>query len=138
MVAMVVVQIPIVLLSEALHISALMIAKGSLLESINNVQREDFVSLFLKTYSYGIIILEIFMGLWLIPLGQLIYKSNMLPRFIGVLLIAGGIAYIVESLSYILIPDHFSSVEQVTFIFYAAGELLTMFWLLIKGVKTIQ
>lgn len=138
MVAIVVVQIPIVLFNEALHVSALMIAKGNLLESIDLVQREGFVTLFLKTYSYGIIILEIFMGLWLIPLGQLVYKSNILPRFLGVLLIAGGIAYIVESLSYILIPYYFSSVEQVTFIFYAAGELLTMFWLLFKGVKTIK
>ncbi|MDP9230455.1 MAG: DUF4386 domain-containing protein [Bacteroidota bacterium] len=33
--------------------------------------------------------LEIFWGLWLIPFGQLAYKSGFIPRIFGVLLIIG-------------------------------------------------
>jgi hypothetical protein len=91
--------------------------------------------LFLKTYDYGIIILEIFWGLWLIPFGQLVYKSTFIPSILGIMLIFGGVAYIVESLTFLLFPNYKTFVSQFTLIFYSVAEISTMLWLLIKGVK---
>ena len=49
------------------------------------------VLLLLDTQHYGILIAQIFFGLWLVPLGYLAYKSSgMFPKWLGVLLIVGG------------------------------------------------
>ena len=78
MVALVLVQIPIVFLIESFSITSLMIAKGEILQSFSVEQRQDMAMLFLKIHGSSVAILEIFWGLWLIPLGQLIYKSGII------------------------------------------------------------
>jgi len=40
--------------------------------------------LFLNLHFDGIVLDEIFMGLWLLPLALLVYRSRFLPRFLGV------------------------------------------------------
>ncbi len=138
MVAFVIMQIPISFLAEIFHVSALMIAKGELLKSADPTQRQDFAMLFLKTYNYSITILQIFWGLWLIPFGQLVYKSDFIPRILGVLLIIGGLGYIISSLTFLLFPNYHSSVTQFTIVFSGIGELSMILWLLIKGVRVKQ
>lgn len=91
--------------------------------------------LFLKIHGYSVATLEIFWGLWLIPLGQLIYKSAMVSKVLGILLIIGGVAYIVESFAFLLFPSADSIILQHLFIPYSLAEISTIFWLLIKGVK---
>ncbi|MEZ4901242.1 MAG: DUF4386 domain-containing protein [Spirosomataceae bacterium] len=102
MVVFVLVQIPVVFLSEAFNITALMIAKKELMSSLLIAERQEMVYLFLRTYKYSMIILMIFWGLWLIPLGQLVIKSGYLPKIIGIFLILGGVAYIIQVLDYVL------------------------------------
>jgi Domain of unknown function (DUF4386) len=135
MVALVIVQIPITFLSESFAFTSLMIAKGEILKNLEITQRQDWVMFFLKLKSYTINFLIIFWGLWLIPLGQLILKSSYLPKFIGILLVLGGIAYVIESLDYILLSEKLSFITEYGFIFYSSAELSTVAWLLAKGVK---
>jgi Domain of unknown function (DUF4386) len=135
LVVLVIVQTPVVFISEALNYSALMVAKSELLKSFDTIQRQDFVLFLLRTSKYSIIILEIFWGLWLIPLGQLILKSGYLPRIIGIFLILGGIAYVIQVMDYILLSEKLSFITDFFPIFYTVGELSTVLWLLIKGVK---
>jgi Domain of unknown function (DUF4386) len=136
LVVLVIVQTPVFFVSEALNFSALMVAKSQLLKSFDMIQRQDFVLFLLRTSKYSIIILEIFWGLWLIPLGQLILKSGYLPRIIGILLILGGICYVIESLDYILLSEKLSFITDYFAFIYSTAELSTVFWLLIKGVKS--
>lgn len=136
MVALVIVQIPVVFIMEAFNISSLMILKGEILKTFELNQRQDLAMLFLKINDYGTLTLEIFWGLWLLPFGQLVYKSEFIPPMFGVLLIIGGIAYVIESLTHLLLPNYGAFVSQYTFVFYTIGELSIMLWLLIKGVKT--
>jgi Domain of unknown function (DUF4386) len=136
LVVLVIVQTPVVFVSEALNVSALMVAKGELLKSFEVIQRQEFVLFLLRTSKYTIIILEIFWGLWLIPLGQLILKSGYLPRIIGIFLILGGIAYVIEVMDYILLSEKLSFITDYFAFLYSVAELSTVFWLLIKGVKT--
>lgn len=134
LVAFVIMQIPITFVLEIFNITSLMIAKGVALKSLDVIQRADFATLFLKIHTYGILIQEIFWGLWLFPFAQLIYKSIFIPRFFGVLLILNGIAYIATSLSFLLFPRYEAFVELYTFPFLF-GELAIMLWLMIRGVK---
>ena len=135
MVAMVIVQIPIAFLIEAFNITSLMILKNEVLKTFELNQKQDMAMLFLKIHGYGIVTLEIFWGLWLIPFGQLVYKSGFIPRILGVLLIMAGIAYIMVSFIFLLLPDYKTFVNQYALVFFAAGEISTILWLLIKGIK---
>lgn len=52
----------------------------------------------LAKYGNGLLIAEIFWGLWLFPLGYLVFRSGMLPRILGVFLMAGCLGYLVDVL----------------------------------------
>jgi hypothetical protein len=136
MVVLVMVQIPITFLIESFAITSLMIAKSEILKNLSLTERQDWVMFFLKLKSYTIVALIIFWGLWLIPLGQLVLKSGYLPKLIGILLVLGGIAYVAESVDYILFAEKLSFITDYGSIFYSTAELSTVAWLLIKGVKT--
>ena len=85
----------------------------------------------LEMYKGGFFIVQIFWGLWLFPLGYLVFKSGFLPKFIGVLLIIAGIGYLVDFSVYFLLPKIDLEIKIYTFI----GEIVLTFWLLIKGVN---
>jgi hypothetical protein len=135
MVAFVLVQIPVVFLGEAFNVSAMMVAKGEIMQSLDVSQRQEMTILFLKTYDYGIMLLETFWGLWLIPFGVLCYQSSFIPRLLGILLILGGVAYIVEVFAFLLFPETKATISKGTIIFYSIAEIGTVLWLLIKGVN---
>ena len=134
MVILVLVQVPISFLLELFNFTSLMILKGEIMKTLGPAQKQDFAMLFLTIHSYGMIISEVFWGIWLIPLGQLVYRSGFIPRIIGVLLIIGGIAYIMDSFTYVVFPRFDPFVSRFTLV-ASAGEILIMLWLLIKGVK---
>jgi hypothetical protein len=87
--------------------------------------------LFLDLHEYGILIATIFWGLWLLPLGYLVFKSGYIPRILGVLLIIGGFGYLIDFVVFFIFPNFEVSIGQFTFL----GEILLPLWLLIKGVN---
>ena len=76
-----------------------------------------------------------FWGLWLLPFGRLVMKSDFLPRIIGVLLIVAGVAYIAGSTIAILAPEYRQSAGRFLTPLYL-GEVPVIFWLLLKGAPT--
>ena len=65
---------------------------------------------------------------------MLVYKSRFLPRFLGVWLTINGIAYVMLSLTDILLPQYSykaSLIAQPALF----GEIALVLWLLIKGAK---
>lgn len=135
LVALVIVQIPVVFIMEAFNIASLMIFKGIILKTFELSQRQDLAMLFFKINDYGTMTLETFWGLWLIPLGLLVYKSGFIPRILGVLLIFNSAGWVIDSFTYLLFPDYLASVSKVTMVFQFIGEIPLLLWLLIKGVK---
>ncbi len=134
LVGFVVVQIPVVFSMAAFKIASLMAFKGEILTSFELGQRQDMALLFLKLEGYATLALETYWGLWLFPLAVLVYKSQFLPRFLGIWLAINGFAYLVLSFTGLLLPQYAGSVY--TFAFPAFfGELALMLWLLIKGAK---
>ncbi len=134
MVVFVVVQVPIDFLLDTFNITSLMILKGEVLKASTLEQRQDMAMLFIKIGGYGTLILEIFWGLWLLPFGLLAYKSRFIPRILGVYLFINGIAYILISITFLLMPDYRALFEQYTFPLLF-GEMAIMLWFLIMGVK---
>ena len=117
---------PILLLSGAEHLSA-----------FNPAQLQTLSMLFLDMYNNGIMLAEIFWGLWLIPLGILVYKSRFVPKVLGVLLIVGCFGHLLSFLSTFLFPDYSAILIPISEMIMI-GELPIFLWLLIKGVKDQQ
>jgi len=97
-------------------------------------QREALGMLFLRLHTHGVLAVEIFWGLWLVPFGLLVMKSRFLPRVLGILLVVAGVAYVSHSvISLLLDGPRIILYERVTMLARAAGEFPIMLWLLIKG-----
>lgn|SRR5215471_2187470 len=132
MVILIVVSIPIALVNELNSVAALVLVRG---ESVfEKPQRDALAMLFLNLHHHGFVVAEIFWGLWLFPLGLLVYRSRFLPRFLGVWLALAGIAWVILSLTGILLPQYQNKVDtycQPAFI----GEIVFMLWLAIKGAQ---
>jgi len=76
---------------------------------------------------------ELFWGLWLIPLVILIFKSNLIPKIIGGVLLL-TVVYHVAAFGMFFISGADISTNPVLVIF-GMGEIIITLWLLIKGVK---
>ena len=135
MFALVIVQIPFVFIMEAFNITTLMILKGDILKTFELNQRQDMAMLFTEINNYGTLSLEMFWGLWLLPFGLLVYKSEFIPHIFGILLLAGGFAYIIDSTIGIISPGYSSFVKYPTLLLVAIGEISITLWLIIKGIK---
>lgn len=135
MLTLIVVPLPIVLLNELNAIAALLLVRGAdFLSIFEKPQRDALAMLFLKLHSHGFGIAEIFWGLWLFPLGLLVYRSGFFPRILGVLLMANCFSWLVTSFTPLLLPQYGSIVDRWMTPFQL-GELLFMFWLLIVGAN---
>ncbi|NVK04996.1 MAG: DUF4386 domain-containing protein [Flavobacteriia bacterium] len=84
----------------------------------------------------GFFLNEIFWGLWLFPLGRLVFKSGILPKAIGVLLMLGSLTYMIDVFGGVLFSEFHQYVNTRMLILPAAfGEIGLCLWLLISGVK---
>ena len=135
MVALVLVQIPVVFFMAAFNITSLMLFKGEILKTFELSQRQDLAMLFLKINDHGTLTLEMFWGLWLLPFGLLVYKSGFIPRVLGIFLILNGLAYIIPCFVSVLFHAYRALVSQLAMPFWILGEISITLWLLIKGVK---
>ncbi len=89
------------------------------------------VMLFLNAFSDGWAIGLVFFGLHLALLGYLVFKSDYIPGILGVLLMVAGLSYLIDYFGKFLFPSFDAAISQVA----GWGELLFMFWLLLKGGK---
>src|ERR1700693_5863115 len=135
MVILIVVSVPIAFLNELNSIAALVLVRGAYFLSIfEKPQRDALAMLFLNLHFYGFVVAEIFSGLWLFPLGLLVYRSRFLPRFLGVWLAIAGVVWVILSLTGVLLPQYQDQVftyGQPAFF----GEVAFMLWLVIKGAR---
>ncbi len=134
-VILVVVAIPIAFLNELNSIAALVLIRGAdFLSLFEKPQRDALAMLFLSLHREGIGVVEMCWGLGFFPLGLLVYRSRFLPRFLGVWLAIDGLAYVIMSLTGILLPQYLDKVftySQPAFF----GEVAFMLWLSIKGAR---
>lgn len=99
-------------------------------------QIQSQVLFYIDQYDYGMRLIHIFSGLWLFPFGYLVFKSNFLPKILGILLILGCFGYLTNFLGHSLIPNY-SELGISSYISLPAsiGEIGTCLWLLIVGAK---
>jgi hypothetical protein len=135
MLTLILVAIPIAFLNELNAIAALVLVRGAdFLSLFDKPQRDALAMLFLNLHGHGFDAAGIFWGLWLFPLGLLVYRSGFLPRILGVVLMVNCFAYPVNSFTSLVLPQYEAIVSRwmspLQF-----GELVFMLWLLIMGAK---
>ena len=135
MVALVIASVPIACLNMLNQFAVLVLLKEDYMNAFGPDQRNAMVMLFLDFSNYGILIAELFWGLWLLPFGLLVIKSDFIPKILGIFLIIGCCCYLLEFLMNALLPDYAKPVSQVIGIPMAISELAIVLWLLIKGVR---
>lgn len=117
------------------YAAALMLVQGNdFLSVFGKPQRDALAMLFLHLDTQEMCAAEVFWGLWLFPLGLLVCKSRLMPRFLGIWLIVNGCAYLAESFAGFLMPQYESTLSNILFPIQF-GEVAFMLWLLIMGVK---
>ena len=122
MVIFALVGVPITMLNTLNKIAALLLLNSA-----------DQMMFFLNLNEQGVFIASIFWGLWLFPLGYLIYKSGYFPKIFGVLMAIAGFGYLIGSFTNFLLPGY-EAIIQVSDLM-TMGEVFFMGWVLLKGAK---
>jgi len=137
MVILIVIQIPIAFVNELNSFAALVLMRGAdFLSMVEKPQRDALAMLFLNLHGRGFVVAEIFWGLWLLPLAVLVYRSRFLPRLLGVWLALAGFAWVILSLTGVVLPQYYDKVFNLTQP-AVVGEIAFMLWLIIKGARPL-
>jgi hypothetical protein len=86
-----------------------------------------FIHAFRSNWYFGLIFFGIHLGL----LGYLVIRSKYIPNILGAFLIIAGLGYLLTNLKPFLFPN--VNLDFAEYTFY--GELIFMFWLLIRGPR---
>ena len=130
MLVLALVSVPIYMFSQVNQFAVLLLASDQL---------HDQVKLFLELYRLGNLIAGLFFGLWLFPLGFLVFKSGFLPRSVGILLMLGTLGYLVLFVQAFFFPGLERTLWSNPLLMVThVSELALMLWLLIRGVNVDQ
>ena len=129
MVALAAVSVPVGLVAVTHRLEAL-----SLLQDATMGADAAFASC-LQRYGHGLRIASLFWGLWLLPFGWLVLRSARLPRLLGVLLMLGGVGYVVQVFGGL--APHIADAAWMQYVRMPAaiGEIGSCLWLLVFGAR---
>jgi hypothetical protein len=135
MVILILIDAPLAFLSVANEVSTLTFLRGpNFLAVFDKPQRDALTTLLINFDRQGVLVSEVFWGLWLLPLGLLVYRSGFIPRLLGVWLFINGLAYLVISSTGLLLPQDYRVVFNLATP-VLLGEVAFMLWLLIVGAR---
>ena len=137
MVLLALISVPMYFINVQNELSALSIINNpNYLKGFTKEQIQSQVLFYIVQYDNGMRLIHVFSGLWLFPFGYLVYKSDFLPKFFGILLMLGCIGYLINFFGRLLIHDY-SELGVSSYISLPAsiGEIGICLWLLIIGAK---
>ncbi|HXC77807.1 MAG TPA: DUF4386 domain-containing protein [Candidatus Acidoferrum sp.] len=89
MLVLVIVAATITCISALFEFEGLRVATGAVdMAAFGAAGSNAMVLLLLDTQHYGLLVAQIFFGLWLAPLGYLAYRSGWFPKALGIVLVA--------------------------------------------------
>ncbi len=135
MISTALIQVPVAIILASLKLTALTIAKGEGLNTFPAEQLPQLGMVFLDTVMLGSITVELITGIWLATFGLLAYKSRFIPGLFGIMLIAAGASYMIDSLIAILSPGSEVFTRVIAFTTSGAAQISIMLWFLVKGLK---
>jgi hypothetical protein len=115
--------------------AALLLVHGEgALAAFDPAQRAALATLFLHLHGQTVGAAQWLWGLWLLPLALLVLRCGFLPRLFGYGLVLNGLAYVLQSLAWALLPDWQDALSSVLGPLQFV-EVLFMLWLLVLGAR---
>jgi hypothetical protein len=137
MVILVAIATSIMCLNDVFELEGLRVATGAVdPTALGAAGSNALVLLLLDLQHYGLLIAQIYFGLWLVPLGYLAYRSGMFPKSLGVALIVGGVCYLADMLALFLVPDVGAKIAAFVVIPSAIAEFWMVGYLLLMGARS--
>ncbi|HEU5181042.1 MAG TPA: DUF4386 domain-containing protein [Candidatus Polarisedimenticolia bacterium] len=134
MAAMMLVSVPISYVNTLFNIAPLVLLKSPAIGAVLGPgETAAQVVLFLRLHNYGLVVNQIFWGLWLFPMGALVIRSGFIPRWLAYPLFFAGAGYVINSFGAFL-PPWMRAVTQYGQIL-GVGEMPFTFYLLIWGAR---
>lgn len=133
MVALATVSVPIGLVAITHRLEALSLLQDAGANA-DEAMRAAFAAS-LQRYGHGLRIASLFWGLWLLPFGWLVLRSARLPRVLGLLLVLGGIGYVVKVFGGLVPAFADSALMDYVTLPAALGEIGSCLWLLAFGAR---
>lgn len=101
--------------------------------TIEQLQTQSLFFLNLQSQGYNISLL--LCAFYFPIVGYLIYKSNFLPRILGVIYTMAGVGYLINSLAWFLFPHLAAYLFPYVLLPAFIGESSMAVWLIVKGVN---
>ena len=116
------------------HAGALIVATDPSYASTLGADAADaLAALFLEIHRYGYLVAEVFFGLWLAPLGVVVYRSGYFPRVLGIGLVIGAAGYLASFAITVASPGFESGPALMLAIPGGLAEVAFLLWLLVRG-----
>jgi hypothetical protein len=121
------------------HFAALLVASNpEYAAAFGTESFEALVLFFAELHAQGYLIGGIFFGLWLLPLGYLVYRSGYFPRVLGIMLMIGCFGYLTDTFVSSLFPSVGATLGLIFALVAGIAEISFLLWLLIMGAKVPQ
>src|SRR5205085_11252786 len=118
-----VVSAPIAFLNVVNELAALILLRSpEFLAAFDLRQLQTISMLFVRLHGQGLLVEQIFWGLWLLPFGWLVIRSRFIPWILGTLLLVNGLTYVFLSATSLLNLAQISVLNKWAFI-PETGEL---------------
>ncbi len=119
------------------HAGSLLVATDPGFSSALGQRGSDaLVLLLMNLQKLGYYAGQIFFGLWLLPLGLLVYRSGWFPKWLGAWLVIGGFGQLVELALILLVTPNFD--ESSVWVLLLPGgisEVIFALWATIRGAN---
>lgn len=126
-----------VFILEVLNYSALMILKSEPRPSFDVAQQQEMAYLLMRIYRTGSGpgLGKLFFGLYFIPFGIVVLRFRLAPLIIGILLIIGGVGYVIDCCIAVLLQRPLYVLVRSYLIYTTLAYILALLWFLVKGVR---
>ena len=114
---------------------SLILGGAGYLKTFSPDQLNTLALLSLKLFVYGGGIFLVFYGVAWVLRGYLIFRSGYLPKFLGVLMTLGGLAFVARNFALVLAPAYASGRLLLLML---PGALSLAVWLLVRGVDVAK
>ncbi|MFD9734978.1 DUF4386 domain-containing protein [Umezawaea sp. NPDC059074] len=89
----------------------------------------------LEAHADGYLVAQVFFGLWLLPLGYLVFRSGWFPRALGVVVMAGSAGYLGDLVVRFAAADLRAALSPVLLGVASLAEVSLLLWLLVRSVR---
>ena len=117
-------------------IPAIIMTQPDYLNAFSSSELESLTLLFFQVHKYGELAWQIFFSVHLFTLGYVIRQSDKTPKWLGIIMLIGGIGYAGDSfIQFTMInSEALIIVFSALLVLAVIAEFWFAFWLLIKGI----